>query len=118
VIAYTLMRKAMIATESGDPGLGFGIANSALSDRGALTPRLRAVILRQRSYSNAALGDVLARARDSEEGGHRGYRRRAARGGGPGALLHARLRGHGSVGILGPPRARQDGAPDPGEEPD
>ena len=67
VIAYTLMRKAMIATESGDPGLGFGIANSALSDREALTPRLRAVILRQRSYSNAALGDVLACARDSEE---------------------------------------------------
>src|SRR6202044_1460069 len=59
--------KAMIATESGDPGLGFGIANSALSDREALTPRLRAVILRQRSYSNAALGDVLALPRDSEE---------------------------------------------------
>jgi hypothetical protein len=67
LIAYTLMRKAMIATESCNPGLGFGIANSALSDREALTPRLRAVILRQRSYSNAALGDVIASTRDSEE---------------------------------------------------
>ncbi|HEY6313884.1 MAG TPA: helix-turn-helix transcriptional regulator [Streptosporangiaceae bacterium] len=67
VIAYTLMRKAMIATENGNPAQGLGIANSALNYRDALTPRLRAVILRQRSYSNAALGDVLASARDSDE---------------------------------------------------
>jgi transcriptional regulator with XRE-family HTH domain len=67
VIAYTLMRKAMIATESGNPAQGLGIANSALEYRDALTPRLRAVILRQRSYSNAALGEVLASARDSEQ---------------------------------------------------
>jgi tetratricopeptide (TPR) repeat protein len=67
VIAYTLMRKAMIATESGNPAQGLGIANSALNYRDALTPRLRAVILRQRSYSNAALGEVLASARDSDE---------------------------------------------------
>jgi tetratricopeptide (TPR) repeat protein len=66
VIAYTLMRKAMIATESGNPAQGLGIANSALRDRDVLTPRLRAVILRQRSYSNAALGEVLASARDSD----------------------------------------------------
>jgi len=67
VIAYTLMRKAMIATESGDPARGLGIANSALDYKDALTPRLRAVILRQRSYSNAALGEVIATARDSDE---------------------------------------------------
>jgi hypothetical protein len=67
VIAYTLMRKAMIATENGNPAQGLGIANSALNYRDALTPRLRAVILRQRSYSNAALGEVLASARDSDE---------------------------------------------------
>ena len=67
VIAYTLMRKAMIATESGDPAHGLGIANSALEYKDALTPRLRAVILRQRSYSNAALGEVIATARDSDE---------------------------------------------------
>jgi hypothetical protein len=56
VIAYTLMRKAMIATESGDPARGLGIANSGLEYKDALTPRLRAVILRQRSYSNATFG--------------------------------------------------------------
>jgi len=66
-IAYTLMRKAMIATESGNSAQGLGIANSALEHKDALTPRLRAVILRQRSYSNAALGEVIASARDSDE---------------------------------------------------
>jgi hypothetical protein len=67
VIAYTLMRKGLIATESGRPAQGVGIADSALEYKGALTPRLRAVILRQRSYSSAALGEVLASARDSDE---------------------------------------------------
>ncbi len=67
VIAYTLMRKAMISTESGNPAQGLGIANSALERGDALTPRLRAVILRQRSYSNAALGELIATARDSDE---------------------------------------------------
>ena len=66
-IAYTLMRKAVIATEAGNPAQGLGIANSALDYKDALTPRLRAVILRQRSYSHAALGEVIASARDSDE---------------------------------------------------
>jgi hypothetical protein len=66
-IAYTLTRKAMIATESGNSAQGVGIANSALEYRNALTPRLRAAILRQRSYSNAVLGEVIASARDSDE---------------------------------------------------
>jgi len=66
VVAYTLMRKAAIATEAGNPAQGLSIANSALEYRDALTPRLRAVILRQRSYSNAALGEVIASARDSD----------------------------------------------------
>ena len=66
VAAYTLMRKALIATEAGNPAQGLGIANSALKYKDALTPRLRAVILRQRSYSNAALGEVMASARDSD----------------------------------------------------
>jgi tetratricopeptide (TPR) repeat protein len=65
--AYTLMRKAMIATESGNPTQGLGIANSALAYNDGLTPRLRAVILRQRSYSHAVLGEVIASAKDSEE---------------------------------------------------
>ena len=67
VIAYTLMRKAMIATEAGNPAQGAGIATTALARADALTPRLRAVILRQRSYSHAVLGEVLASARDSDE---------------------------------------------------
>ena len=67
VVAYTLMRKAMIATESGSPAQGLGIADAALKRKDALTPRLRAVILRQRSYSNAVLGEVIATARDSDE---------------------------------------------------
>jgi tetratricopeptide (TPR) repeat protein len=67
VIAYTLMRKAMIATENGNPAQGLGIADSAFRYHDALTPRLRAVILRQRSYSYAVLGEVLASARDSDE---------------------------------------------------
>ena len=67
VVAYTLMRKAMIATEGGSPAQGLGIADAALKRKGALTPRLRAVILRQRSFSNAVLGEVIATARDSEE---------------------------------------------------
>jgi hypothetical protein len=50
----------------GNPAQGLGIANSALQHGDSLTPRLRAVILRQRSYSNAALGQVLASARDSD----------------------------------------------------
>jgi hypothetical protein len=44
-----------------------GIANSALEYKDELTPRLRAVILRQRSYSHAVLGEVIASARDSDE---------------------------------------------------
>jgi hypothetical protein len=67
ITAYTLMRKAMIATESGHPAQGVGIANSALEYKDALTPRLRAVILRQRSYSHAVLGEVIASAKDSDE---------------------------------------------------
>jgi len=67
VIAYTLMRKAMIATEGGTPAQGLGIADAALRCKDSLTPRLRAVILRQRSYSNAVLGEVIATARDADE---------------------------------------------------
>jgi tetratricopeptide (TPR) repeat protein len=56
-IAYTLMRKASIATEAGMPGHGAGMASAALVHSDALTPRLRAVILRQRAQASAALRD-------------------------------------------------------------
>jgi transcriptional regulator with XRE-family HTH domain len=56
-IAYTLMRKAAIATEAGMPGDGAGLADAALAQRGPLTPRLRAVLLRQRAYAAASQED-------------------------------------------------------------
>lgn len=57
-IAYTLMRKAAIATEAGMPGDGVGLADAALAQRGPLTPRLRAVVLRQRAYAAALQKDA------------------------------------------------------------
>src|ERR1039457_544294 len=66
-IAYTLMRKAMIVTESGNPAPAWATPTSAPDYKDPRTPRPRAVILRQRSYSNAALGEVMASARDSDE---------------------------------------------------
>ncbi|MFF3445228.1 helix-turn-helix domain-containing protein [Streptosporangium sp. NPDC002721] len=66
VIAYILMRKSAIATESGDYGHGLGLANTALANSDALTPRLRAVVLRTRATANAHLREVADSARDSE----------------------------------------------------
>lgn len=56
-IAYTLMRKSAIATEAGKAGYGAGLADAALAQRGPLTPRLRAVLLRQRAYAAASQKD-------------------------------------------------------------
>jgi tetratricopeptide (TPR) repeat protein len=66
IVAYTLMRKAAIATEAGLPGHGLGMTNAALSSMDTLTPRLRAVILRQRAYAQAMLKEPLAAARDAD----------------------------------------------------
>ena len=65
-IAYTLMRKASIATEAGMPGHGAGMASAALARSDALTPRLRAVILRQRAQASAALRESDAASRDAD----------------------------------------------------
>ena len=65
-IAYTLMRKASIATEAGMPGHGAGMASAALAHSNALTPRLRAVILRQRAQASAALREPDAAFRDAD----------------------------------------------------
>jgi tetratricopeptide (TPR) repeat protein len=62
-IAYTLMRKSNISTESGVPGHGLGLANAALNYSELLTPRLRAVCLRQRANAHA----FLSERRDFEE---------------------------------------------------
>jgi transcriptional regulator with XRE-family HTH domain len=65
-IAYTLMRKASIATEAGMPGHGAGMASAALAHHEALTPRLRAVILRQRAQASAALREPDVAFRDAD----------------------------------------------------
>ena len=65
-IAYTLMRKASIATEAGMPGHGAGLASAALARGDALTPRLKAVILRQRAQASAALREPVAALRDAD----------------------------------------------------
>jgi|tagenome__1003787_1003787.scaffolds.fasta_scaffold20963535_3 transcriptional regulator with XRE-family HTH domain len=65
-IAYTLMRKASIATEAGMPGHGAGMASAALAHDEALTPRLRAVILRQRAQASAALREPDTAIRDAD----------------------------------------------------
>jgi|GEM_PF-4842359 len=65
IVAYTMMRKASIATESGRPGHGVGMANAALSGWEVLTPRLRAVILRQRALAYAALAETALAVADA-----------------------------------------------------
>lgn len=65
-IAYTLMRKSSVATEAGMPGHGAGLASAALARGDALTPRLRAVILRQRALASAALREPDAAFRDAD----------------------------------------------------
>jgi tetratricopeptide (TPR) repeat protein len=65
-IAYTLMRKASIATEAGMPGHGAGMSSAALARGDALTPRLKAVILRQRAHASAALQEPAAASRDAD----------------------------------------------------
>lgn len=65
-IAYTLMRKASIATEAGMPGHGAGMSTAALARSDALTPRLKAVILRQRAHASAAMQEPSAASRDAD----------------------------------------------------
>lgn len=57
LIAYVMMRKSNIATESGKPGYGLGLANAALNAFDALTPRIRAVALRTRANAQALLSE-------------------------------------------------------------
>jgi len=63
MISYVLMRKSNIATDARQPGLGLGLADAALRANGELTPRLRAVELRQRANAYAITGDASACAR-------------------------------------------------------
>jgi tetratricopeptide (TPR) repeat protein len=76
--AYLLMRRSNIATEADFPGQGLGLANAALRAPKPLTPRIRAVALRQRANAHALLGekadferaaaDALEQAADGDDG--------------------------------------------------
>jgi transcriptional regulator with XRE-family HTH domain len=57
VTSYVLMRKSNIASDSGQPGHALGLANAALAETTRLTPRLRAVALRQQANAFALLGE-------------------------------------------------------------
>jgi transcriptional regulator with XRE-family HTH domain len=67
VISYVLMRKSNIATDAGQPGQGLGLANAALKQHDYLTPRLRAVTLRQRANAYAMLNEPSLFSRDYEK---------------------------------------------------
>ena len=67
VISYVLMRKSNIATESGQPGHGLGLANAALKQHQQLTPRLSAVALRQRANAYAMLNESARFVQDIED---------------------------------------------------
>jgi transcriptional regulator with XRE-family HTH domain len=67
VISYVVMRKSNIATDSGQPGHGLGLANAALKQHCQLTPRLRAVALRQRANAYAMLNETTSFVQDVEE---------------------------------------------------
>jgi tetratricopeptide (TPR) repeat protein len=59
--AYLLMRKSNIASDAFDPALAFGLANAALREgQRCLSPKLRAVLLRQQAHAHAGLGDANA----------------------------------------------------------
>jgi hypothetical protein len=61
------MRKSNIATDSGKPGHGLGLANAALKQHHRLTPRLCAVALRQRANAYAMLNESTNFLQDVEE---------------------------------------------------
>jgi len=65
--AYVLMRKADIATDLGNPDRAIGLTEAALRHQSRVTPRIRALIFRERGRAYARLGNAgeCARALDS-----------------------------------------------------
>lgn len=55
--SYVLMRKSNLALEGGDGARSLSLANSSLAASERLTPRLRALGLRQRALALATMGD-------------------------------------------------------------
>ncbi len=64
LISYVLMRKSNILTDGGHSAQGRGLADAALRASGELTPRLRALALRQRANAFALLGEADGCARE------------------------------------------------------
>lgn len=66
LVCYIHMRKSNIASDAGKPGLAMAFARAALQNPGSLTPRLKAVALRQEAHGNALAGnrDACSRALD------------------------------------------------------
>ncbi|MEV0766408.1 XRE family transcriptional regulator [Nocardia sp. NPDC050435] len=62
-LSYVKMRKSNIASDAGNPRLAIALATDALSDPDLLTPRVRAVALRQQAYGHASSGDPVSCAR-------------------------------------------------------
>ena len=62
-LSYVLHRKSNIATDAGEAGRALGLAEAALRHGDELTPRLRAVALRQKANAQAMVGDRESCAR-------------------------------------------------------
>ncbi len=58
ISTYLLMRKSNIATDAGAPDRALALADAALSRGPKPSPRLEAVVLRQKANAYAALGDA------------------------------------------------------------
>jgi transcriptional regulator with XRE-family HTH domain len=60
LVSYTLMRKSNIAGDAGNAELVLKFAGAALQQSKSLTPRLRAVALRQQAHGHALSGNSAA----------------------------------------------------------
>jgi tetratricopeptide (TPR) repeat protein len=63
LVSYIRMRKSNVASDARKPDLAIAFARAALQNPGSLTPRLRAVALRQEAHGYALAGNYNACAR-------------------------------------------------------
>jgi hypothetical protein len=63
LLSYVLMRRSNVASDAGDAQRALGLAQAALREGERLTPRLRAVALRQEAHAHALRRDAPASAR-------------------------------------------------------
>jgi len=108
LVSYILMRKSNIASDARKPALVVAFGRAALQSPGSLTPRLRAVALRQEAHGYALGGnhDACARALDHacQEAAD------APDGDADIALLHAELCRDGGRSLLSRTRQARQGA--------